>query len=142
MQPSHTVDVFIDQPQPSHAHYFHLGDNFMDFERAFEMSDSAKGYLTRGTIAYDMAQLMHTAYIEGEAIALSTLVELWSNHPRRQSPRTMTNAYAKVMPGNAVSTSYVARVNAVLDAWCKANDFALPERLVGSGLYELRWMPV
>ena len=113
----------------------------MDFEAAFELYGEG-GYLTSGTIAYDMAQVMHDAYLEGKAIPLSTLVELWSNHPKRRSPRTMTNAYAKVMPENGVSQSYVARVNAVLDTWCKANDFEFPERLEASGLFELRWTAV
>ena len=125
-----------------HKHYHNQGDNFMDFEAAFEMSDHGSAYLNATTISYAMAQVMHDAYLEGKAIPLSTLVELWANHPRRQSPRTMTNAYAKVMPNNGVSTSYVARVNDMLATWCKSTGFELPERLVATGLYELRWMPV
>lgn len=125
----------------NHRHYHHRGDNYMDFEAAFELYGEG-GYLTPGSIAYDMAQLMHDAYLNGTSIPLSSLVELWSNHPKRRSARTMTNAYAKVMPNNGVSQSYVARVNDVLDTWCKANDFPFPERLVESGLYELRWTAV
>ena len=75
----------------NHKHYHHKGDSYMDFEAAFELYGEG-GYLTSGTIAYDMAQVMHDAYLEGKAIPLSTLVELWSNHPKRRSPRTMTNA--------------------------------------------------
>ena len=126
----------------NHRHYHHKGDNYMDFEAAFELQDKERGFLSPGTIAYDMAQVMHTAYLTGKPIPLSMLLSLWCNHPKRQTARTMTNAYKKVLPGESVSSSYVARVNDVLDTWCKANDFPFPERLVESGLYELRWTAV
>ena len=125
-----------------HKHYHHMGDNFMDFEAAFEMSDNGSAYLNPGTISYDMAQRMHDAYIKNEPISVRELAQLWMDHARRQSPRTMTNAYAKVMPDNKVGVSYVARVNDMLDTWCKSKEFDFPERLQGVGLDELVWMPV
>ena len=125
-----------------HKHYHHMGANFMDFEAAFQMSSHGSPYLKSGTISYDMAQRMHDAYINGESIPVRELAKLWMDHPNRQSAREMTNAYAKVMPNNGASVSYVARVNDMLDTWCKSTGFDFPERLQGVGLDELVWMPV
>ena len=56
MQPSQS---FANQ-NINHRHYHHRGDNYMDFEAAFELYGEG-GYLTPGSIAYDMACLLYTS---------------------------------------------------------------------------------